>query len=120
MTSDATPADAVRMMDGWVVSWLPDRMLSRDEAITAMTVAECIAEGVAPGDRLWPHVVGWLAELSLTVSDLDGRCAICLTRLRSQLAPWAISPGTRVPHLATGEYGCPSGIAVELAAGGVR
>jgi hypothetical protein len=51
----------------WEVSWLPGRHLNRNEAITAMVLADTTADDdVHPGHRAWPHVQGWAAELGLT------------------------------------------------------
>lgn len=51
----------------WHVSWLPGRLLDRDSAITAMVLADIAGSGTRqPGDRLWPHIEGWAAELGLT------------------------------------------------------
>jgi len=73
MSSDRSPHTARRapyMPSLWEVSWLPGRYLGRNEAITAMVLADTTASGdVHPGDRLWPHVRGWAAELRLTTSD---------------------------------------------------
>jgi hypothetical protein len=44
MTSDITRHTATHTDDGWTVTWLPGRTLTRDEAITAMTVAEMVIE----------------------------------------------------------------------------
>jgi hypothetical protein len=54
--------------DAWRVSWLPERLMDRNSAITAMTIAEYVAEhdDLAEGHRLWPHVEGWAEELGLT------------------------------------------------------
>lgn len=69
MTSDQTRHRAVRVgqePDGWVVSWIPDRGLTRDQAITAMTLAEVVAtEDLSPEGRWWLFVKGWAAELHL-------------------------------------------------------
>lgn len=70
MMSDSTPARCIRTPDGWAVSWIPGRWLDRNGAITSITIAEFIAEGVTPGHRLWPHVLSWLAEIGLTVNDM--------------------------------------------------
>ena len=54
----------------WQVSWLPGRLIDRNTAITAMTLAEVAAmDDVNPGHRLWPHIEGWTAELGLTAPD---------------------------------------------------
>lgn len=70
MTSDQTTHTA-RWSPGapgvWIVSWLPvRRLLTRDQAITAMTLAEVVAtRDLSPEGRWWPFVEGWAAELHL-------------------------------------------------------
>jgi hypothetical protein len=55
---------------GWEVSWLPGQILDRDTATTAMILADVAGKGdLRPGDRLWPVVEHWAAELDLTGSD---------------------------------------------------
>src|SRR5690349_6571856 len=50
----------------WEVSWLHGRHLNRNEAITAMVLADTTANGdVRPGHRIWPHIQGWAAELGM-------------------------------------------------------
>lgn len=76
MTSDQTPHTAQwsqhAAADGkgaWVVSWLPQRLLTRDQAITAMTLAEVVAtQDVSTGPWLL-HVEGWAGELGLTAQQ---------------------------------------------------
>ena len=73
MTSDQT-AHTARQAPGrqpsWEVSWLPGRMLDRNTAITAMTLADTAAESdLHEGHRLWPHIQGWAEELGLTGPD---------------------------------------------------
>ena len=76
MSSDLT-RHAARAAEsgGWTVSWLPGRTLTRDQAITAMTIAEMIGAHATVGDplhaghRLWPHVDQWAAELAMTGPD---------------------------------------------------
>jgi hypothetical protein len=54
----------------WQVSWLPSRLMDRNTAITAVTLAEVVAtDEVNPGHRLWLHIEGWSAELGLTAPD---------------------------------------------------
>ncbi len=55
----------------WGVTWLPGRALTRSQAVTAMTIAEVVAEHgtrgdpLVPGHRLWAHLEGWAAELGI-------------------------------------------------------
>ena len=46
----------------WIVSGLPRRMFSRDQAITAMVLAERLAAGYGNDDSF---VIGWREELGL-------------------------------------------------------
>jgi hypothetical protein len=48
---------------GWIVSGLLGRMFSRNQAITAMVLAERLAAG--HGDDDDPFVIGWREELGL-------------------------------------------------------
>ncbi len=69
MTSDQTPHTARQApsQNGWQVSWLPGRTLDRNSAITAMVLADTVAdERVGEGHRLWPHIQSWASELGLT------------------------------------------------------
>jgi hypothetical protein len=77
LTSDrtrhaATPVDPADPYGRWVVSWLPDRTLTRNQAITAMTLAEEVAvitdDGQIVDHRhpMWPAIDAWAAELDLT------------------------------------------------------
>ena len=77
MTSDQT-AHTARQAPGrqylWEVSWLPGKVLDRNSAITAMTLADLVGEGeLNERHRLWPFIEGWAAELGLTGSDAVDR-----------------------------------------------
>jgi hypothetical protein len=66
MHSDSTPHAARRQGDGtWRVTWLPDRTLSRDQALTAMKLAELIDAGLERGNRHWPSIDSLAAELGM-------------------------------------------------------
>jgi hypothetical protein len=77
MSSDATPHTATAWpVPGeptlWSVTWLPGRALTRDQAITAMTIAEMAAEHAdtqngAVGWRL--NLASWAAELGLSAAE---------------------------------------------------
>jgi hypothetical protein len=81
MTSTDTPHTAVwrahaaaNGQGAWVVSWLPEQPLDRNEAITAMTVAEFVATGARPTDRAqWAHVEDWASELGIAVETVVTR-----------------------------------------------
>ena len=73
MTSDQT-AHTARQAPGrqpsWEVSWLPDQIVDRNTAITAMILADTAVQAdLHEGHRLWPHIQGWAAELGLTGPD---------------------------------------------------
>jgi hypothetical protein len=46
----------------WIVSTYPRRLFTRNQAITAMTLAERLAAGYGDDD---PFVIGWREELAL-------------------------------------------------------
>jgi hypothetical protein len=71
MTSNVTKHTARRLRpDEWTVSWLPGRRLDRNQATTAMVLAEAVATNELHCDhRLWPHIDRWAAELGLTGPD---------------------------------------------------
>jgi len=58
----------------WEVTWLPGRRMNRNNAITAMVLADVAGScDLESGDRLWPHVQGWAAEVGLTASQALAR-----------------------------------------------
>ncbi len=61
-TARYRPGGAAGGRGAWVVSGLPHRLFSRDQAITAMVLAERLAAGYGDDDLF---VVGWREELSL-------------------------------------------------------
>jgi hypothetical protein len=73
MSSPATPhtAAAAAEGEGWEVSWLPGRALTRNQAITAMVIANIVGgRGVGHcDDPIWPHLDNWAAELGLSGPD---------------------------------------------------
>ena len=46
----------------WIVSYCPGRLFTRNQAITAMVLAERLAAGYGDDD---PFVIGWREELDL-------------------------------------------------------
>ena len=53
--------------EGWEVSWLPGRVLTRSQAVSAMQIAAKASRGIdLSDDPIWPHIDGWAAELDLT------------------------------------------------------
>lgn len=65
ITSDVTNASARRHPDGWVVSHLgrAHQRFDRNQAITAMTLAEVYAKNPPKDDQVWAHVANWEKEL---------------------------------------------------------
>ena len=74
MSSRDTPHTATRHGDHWVVSWLPDRELTRDEANTAMHLAWYAAIDASPYGSHWPFIVAWAGELGLTGQEAVRLC----------------------------------------------
>ena len=77
MSSDMTRHTAQASPDGWEVSWLPGRVLSRDQATTAMVLTEAVAQMQAEGlsrvvdhtHPMWRFIDAWAAELGLSGPD---------------------------------------------------
>jgi hypothetical protein len=55
----------------WVVSWLPQRLLTKEQALAAMMVADTVAKGATPYDQR--DIESWAAELGLTVPEAVAR-----------------------------------------------
>jgi hypothetical protein len=73
ISSDSTSHFGVHVRPGeWNVSWLPGRVLTQGQAITAMTIAEVLAthdvlkDPVMSGHRLWPFIDNWAQELGMS------------------------------------------------------
>jgi hypothetical protein len=63
-------ADAAADGQGaWIVSGLPRRLFTRNQAITAMALAERLAAGFGDGDLF---VIGWHEELGLWRTGSSG------------------------------------------------
>jgi hypothetical protein len=74
MTSDTTLHSTRQAGNGWAVTWLPRRVLTRNQAITAMVPAETVAGGVGDHtDKRWPFIEGWANELGMTGADAVGK-----------------------------------------------
>ena len=61
-TAQYSPGGAADDRGGWVVPGLPRRSFTRDQAITAMVLAERLAAGYGDDDLL---VIGWRGEVGL-------------------------------------------------------
>lgn len=58
--------------DGWGVSWLPGKRLDRNQAVSAVTLAEFIESGTAEGSKDWPLVRALAGELGLNAQEAVG------------------------------------------------
>lgn len=68
ITSDVTDVFAVKRHPdhgpGWAVSSFPrERVFDRNQAITAVTLAEVYAKNPPKDDQVWAHVANWEKEL---------------------------------------------------------
>ncbi|HEY6792064.1 MAG TPA: hypothetical protein VI365_32595 [Trebonia sp.] len=83
MTSDLTRHTAHAIEGGWEVTWLPGRVLTQGQAVTAMLLAETVAARIDDladnGHPLWGHIDGWAAELGIS-----GPHAVA----ESSMSPW--------------------------------
>jgi hypothetical protein len=61
-TAQCSSHDAAGGQKAWIVSGLPHRSFTRNQAITAMVLAERLAAGYADDDLF---VIGWREELGL-------------------------------------------------------
>ena len=70
MTSDTTPHSTCPDGVGWAVTWLAGRILTRNQAITAMVLAETVAGGLGDHtDKRWLFIETWANELGMTGAD---------------------------------------------------
>jgi hypothetical protein len=51
---------------GWVLSWLPGRVLTRNQAVSGLLLADTAGDGLEPGDSRWPSLDSWAQELGLS------------------------------------------------------
>lgn len=70
MTSEDFDTVAERQPDGsWTVTGYLGRAFDRNQAITAMTLAEALATNPPPDSPLWPHIAVWRTELATDQAD---------------------------------------------------
>ncbi|MBF6329332.1 hypothetical protein IU452_12470 [Nocardia transvalensis] len=76
MTSDMTQHIA-RCVGGdrWVVSWLPGRTLTGQQAVTAMTIASTVADQEELTEAEWTMLDNMALELGLTAREAVGMVA---------------------------------------------
>lgn len=105
ITSDATGHWASRdafELSWWWVTWLPKaQVCDRNQAITAMTLAELATGGVDPAGPEWPLVVDLAAELNLSAGE-----ALRLASRPLKPAPegWRTVPGGQAQSPVTGRW----------------
>ncbi|MEC3917390.1 hypothetical protein [Nocardia sp. CDC160] len=83
MTSDLTGESAVRVAERWTLawrcSWLPDRLLTRAQALAAMVLAEIVAVDPFSRDEIVQgRMIASAGELGIPVEQ-----AVFLLRRRS-------------------------------------
>jgi hypothetical protein len=82
MTSNATSHSARCVgEDRWTVTWLPGRVLSGEQAVTAMTIASTVAGHQAPAtdplsDAEWAVLDDWALELGITAAEAAALLAV--------------------------------------------
>ncbi|MFE3187831.1 hypothetical protein ACFXHA_02420 [Nocardia sp. NPDC059240] len=73
MTSDVTDESAVRVADRWTLawrsSWLPDRLLTRAQALAAMVLAECVTDGYPSDEKVQGRMIASAGELGVPVEQ---------------------------------------------------
>ena len=81
ITSTDTPHVVWRRPDAtagerrvWVVSWLPRRLLTKQQALAAMMLAEAVSTGIRPDDQ--QRVKSWAHELGFTGPEVIARLTI--------------------------------------------
>lgn len=86
MTSTTTRHFATRVdadAELWEVSWLPAQLLTRNQAVTAMTLAEVVAvEDMHSNNPKWAFVDNWARELGLTGPDAVVRASTPLEEVQ--------------------------------------
>jgi hypothetical protein len=66
MHAEISGATAERNDSGkWAVSWLPERQVDRNQAVTAMVLAEELTTDRPANDSGWLFIDGWSEELGL-------------------------------------------------------
>lgn len=78
MFSNGTAHTAALVGESWRVTWLPERDLTREEAVTAMQIAETVAADCPIGASIWVRVANQARSLGFT-SDRSVRFLAALT-----------------------------------------
>jgi hypothetical protein len=88
MTSDATAHTARPVAGGWELSWLPGRVVDRNQAVSGMVIAENLAAGVAPDQGRSPLLRMLAAELGLSPGEALGHFTGAATAEAGSDAIW--------------------------------
>jgi hypothetical protein len=69
-STDTPHTASVRPDTYWTVTWLPKTVLTRNQALTAITLAETIAtQPCEPGNPVRDAIDTWAAELGMTTTE---------------------------------------------------
>jgi hypothetical protein len=75
MTSEDTRHQARLVESGWELSWLPGRVLDRNQAVTGMVLAEAVGDDSDVGSSRWPLISALASELGLSAHDVVAQVA---------------------------------------------
>lgn len=75
LTSEDTRHQARLVEAGWELSWLPGRVLDRNQAVTGMVLAEAVGDTPDVGSSRWPLISALASELGLSAHDVVAQVA---------------------------------------------
>ena len=124
MFCDVSQHSAMKLESAdWSVSWLPGWLLDRNQAITAMTIAEMVStEEFTSDNPMWTQLEDWASELGMTASEAlarvsagplgetvgngGPRCATCAARNphNTPCQNYHVTPKGQYQDLQTGEW----------------
>jgi hypothetical protein len=108
MSSSFTSHTAQQVQGGWELSWLPGQVVTREQAVAGMRLAESIkAEPLVPGDARWPLFDAWAAELDMQGPDAVVRASAPLDDVATDDA--AVGPPVPMFTLPGDEVGDQAG-----------
>lgn len=91
MSSSFTSHTARQVEGGWELSWLRGQVVTREQAVAGMRLAESIkTEPLVPGDARWPLFDAWAAELDMRGPDAVVRASAPLDDVATDVA--AVDP----------------------------
>jgi hypothetical protein len=73
-THTARPAADIKYL--WEASWLPGRRVTRDDAVTAMPLADLVGPDTNSGHRLWARMEAGVRELGVSAPEALDRLAV--------------------------------------------